>query len=293
MFHIERILVPIDFSNSSLVAVNHASALARHFHSAITLLHVSEVLVVHPLNGPLGFGVSSGEAERAEHLTRRQKELDEFGITQLVGVSVKRLLCSGDPAKLIVQRANDEKSELILMPTHGHGSFRRFLLGSVTAKVLHDAECPVWTGTHLAEMPTLTPADIRHVMCAVNFGPQSLKTICWAAGFASELSAKLTVIHAVFDNPPSLPDRYMFYWQDQSHVGANERLRGLLLDSGIRADALVVSDGDIPRALSAAAKEKEAGLLVIGRSCAGDMTRRLGTHTYSIICNAPCPVVSI
>jgi nucleotide-binding universal stress UspA family protein len=289
----ERILVPIDFSDSSLVAVNHAGVLARHFHSEITVLHVSEVLVFHPLNGPLGFGIASTEAERAEHLSRQQKRLDEFGAAELAGISVKRLLCSGDPAKLIVQRAHDEKSDLILMPTHGHGCFRRFLLGSVTAKVLHDAACPVWTGAHLAEAPALPPTDVRHVMCAVNFGPQSSNAVRWAAKLASEFDAKLTVIHVALDCPPNLPERYMFHWNEEAHWGAQERLRGLLLDSGTQADVLVTSDGDIPKALSAAAKDKEAGLLVIGRSCAGDITRRFGTHTYSIICNAPCPVVSI
>jgi len=40
-----------------------------------------------------------------------------------------------------------------MMPTHGLGGFRRFLLGSVTAKVLHDADCPVWTGVHLERAP--------------------------------------------------------------------------------------------------------------------------------------------
>ena len=290
---LERILVPIDFSDSSRVAVNHAGALARRFHSEITLFHVSEFLVFHPLSGTLGFGIISDDAERTEHLSRQQEQLNEFGVTELSGLSVKRLLCSGDPAKLIVQRARDDKSDLILMPTHGHGAFRRFLLGSVTAKVLHDAEAPVWTGAHLSEVPASTPAEIRHVMCAVNFGPQTSKAVRWAAALASEFSAALTLIHSVLETPPCLPDRYTFQWHAEARYGADERLRALIGDSRIQADVLVISDGDIPKAVSAAAKDKEAGLLVIERSCGGDTTRRLGSHTYSIICNAPCPVVSI
>jgi nucleotide-binding universal stress UspA family protein len=289
---LEKILVPVDFSESSLVAVNSAAALARRFHSQITLLHVSELLVLHPLNGPLGFGITSTEAERVEHLGRCQKQLDAFGVRELVGIPVKRLLCCGDPGKLIVQRARDEKSDLILMPTHGRGTFRRFLLGSVTAKVLHDADCAVWTGAHLAETPAVTPADIHQVMCAVNFGPQSCTVVRWAAALSSELGANLTLIHAMLGNPPSLPDN-MFQWHEEAYCGAEERLRRLVVDSGIQADVLVVGDGDIPKVLSAAAKDKQAGLLVIGRSCSGDMTRRLGTYIYSIICNAPCHVVSV
>lgn len=143
MFHLGKILVPIDFSANGLIAANHVGALARHFHSEVTLLHVNDFLVLHPLNGPLGFGITSAEAERAEHLSRRQQQLDEFGVAEPRCVPVKRLLRCGDPAKLIVECAREDKSELIFMPTHGHGSFRRYLLGSVTAKVLHDAESPV------------------------------------------------------------------------------------------------------------------------------------------------------
>ena len=43
------------------------------------------------------------------------------------------------------ETARDEKVDLIVMSTHGHGVLYRFLLGSVAAKVLHDSDCPVWT----------------------------------------------------------------------------------------------------------------------------------------------------
>jgi len=293
MFKLERILVPIDFSDNSLIAASHAGALARHFHSEVTLLHVNEFLVIHPLTGPLGFGITSWESLRSEHLAARWKQLNEFGTAELSGIRVKRLVCSGDPAKLIVERARAENSDLIIMPTHGGGPFRRFLLGSVTAKVLHDAECPVWTGAHLAEAPAFTLTDIRNVMCTVNFGPQSSKVVRWAAALAAECGGKLTVVHAVLETPPSLPDRYMFQWHEEAHCGAEERIQVLLRDWGIQAEVLVVSDGDIPRAISAAAKEKAAGLLVVGRSSGGGAPKRLGSHTYAILCDAPCPVVTI
>jgi nucleotide-binding universal stress UspA family protein len=291
MLDLSKILLPIDFSEQNRIAAQQAGILARYFRSEVTLLHVSELLVLHPFDGPLGFGIT-GEAQRAEHLGRCEKLLEEFGVTELKEVPVKRLLRCGDPAKLIAEHARELKSDLIFMPTHGHGTFRRLLLGSVTAKVLHDADCPVWTGAHLGEAPTLTPADIRHIMCAVNFGPETHKVIRWATDFASRFGAKVTLVHSVFDTPPSLPDRYMFVWRDETRAGANERLQRLVLDLQIAADVLTVSNGDIPAALSTAAKEKGADLLVIGRS-AGDRAKRLGTHTYGIICNVPCPVVSI
>jgi nucleotide-binding universal stress UspA family protein len=293
MFRLERILVPIDFSETSLSAVEHAAALARRFGSHITLLHVNEFQVLHSAAGALGFGITSVESARAEHLAARRKQLDALGAGELSGVPVERIVACGDPAKLIVERARAEESDLILMPTHGGGLFRRFLLGSVTAKVLHDAGCPVWTGAHLDEPPALTPGEIRHVMCALNFRPHSSQTLEWAAAFAQKTNAKLTVIHAVLETPPNLPDRYMFQWREEAHGGAAQRIHVLLQDSAVPADALVVGDGDVPAALAQAIQDRGAGLLVIGRGDGGESGGRLGPHTYGIICRVPCPVVSI
>jgi nucleotide-binding universal stress UspA family protein len=202
-------------------------------------------------------------------------------------------MCSGEPAKVIVELARTQKTDLILMPTHGHGACRRFLLGSVTAKVLHDAECPVWTCTHLADKPASDPAGIRRVMCAVNFGPQSAKAIRWAADFASAFGAKLTLVHAVHPTPPELPERYLASWHEEARWGADEKLHALLRESGIQAAVLVVDGAATPKALGAAAQEQGAGLLVIARSCGSGMMRRLGSDAYDIICHSPCPVVTI
>ena len=293
MLSLERILVPIDFSDASRAAINQAVSLAGHFQSRLTLLHVNESTVFHPLAGPLGFGVAPREVLSAEHLAARRKLLDEFCANELGGVAVKRLVCNGDPARLIAERASQEKSDLILMPTHGVGLFRRFLLGSVTAKILHDVNCPVWTGAHLVDTQALVPAKVRHVMCAVNFGPLTLKAVRWAADFAAEFRAKLTIVHAVLDTPPNLPERYMFQWHEEARQGAEERFRTLLLDAKIHADRLLVSDGDIPGAISAAVVENRAELLVIARRGGGDVPKRLGPHTYGIVCSAPCPVISV
>lgn len=293
MFQLERIFVPTDFSEHSLAAIAQAGELARRFHSQVTLFNANEFLVVHPFTGALGFGITSTEAMRAEHMAARHKQLQGFGAAELSGINVKRMICSGDPARLIVERAREEHSDLILMPTRGGGVFRRFLLGSVTAKVLHDAECPVWTGAHLAEAPAPIPAGIRHVLCAVDFGPQSKAVLQWAAGFAKALEAKFTLVHAVLEMPPNLPVRYAYQWHAESHCGSEERLHELLLDCEAKADVLVVSDGDVPGSLTRAVEQTGAGLLVIGRSSRENALGRLGSQTYPIICGVPCPVVSI
>ncbi len=293
MFRLERILVPVDFSDTSLSAAAHAGALARRFGSRVTLLHVNEFEIVHSPAGALGFGITSVESARAEHLAARRKQLDQLGVAELSGIPVERIVACGDPAKTIVERARAEESDLILMPTHGGGVFRQFLLGSVTAKVLHDAACPVWTAAHLDEPHALPSFEIRHVLCAVNFRRHSARTLEWAAAFARKANAKLTVVHAVLETPPNLPDRYMVQWREKAHSGGEQRIHVLLQDCGVEAQTLVISDGDIPAALARVVEDQNAGLLVIGRNDAAESAGRLGPHTYGIICGVPCSVVSI
>src|SRR5271170_3151146 len=82
---------------------------------------------------------------------RLRKDMKHALEPELDGISVTRVLLEGDPAQEIVQAARDRNVDLVMMSTHGHGAFYRFLLGSVAAKVLHESPCPVWTGVHLDE----------------------------------------------------------------------------------------------------------------------------------------------
>ena len=65
------------------------------------------------------------------------------------GLRLRRVVYEGDPEAQIAAFAQAEDVQLIVMPTHGYGVFRRYLIGSVTAKVLHDVSCPVLTGAHI------------------------------------------------------------------------------------------------------------------------------------------------
>src|SRR5207249_11218105 len=107
---------------------------------------------------------------------------------------VRRVLLDGDVARTIVDLAHAGHMDLIVMPTHGYGGFRRFLLGSVTAKFLHDADCPVLTGVHLQEAPALAPVFFHNILCAVDFDSAGEKALRWAAALATEFRSRLTVV---------------------------------------------------------------------------------------------------
>ena len=145
---IQKILVPIVVADTSRYVMHQAAWLARRFNAEMILLHV-----VTPLNYPAGI-LESGHEITAQDLhthivQRAQKDLDQVLGPEFDGIAVTRVLLRGFPEHEILNTARDRNVDLIAMSTHGYGPFYRFLLGSVTAKVLHETTCPVWTGTHL------------------------------------------------------------------------------------------------------------------------------------------------
>jgi len=277
MQFLSRILLPIDFSERSAGAAHYAGTLACHCHCELVLMHV----LVPPQYefGAVDIAGSMLAELCRDRLQQAKLDIEEFMPGELAGLNVRRVVLEGDPSGCIVDFAHEEHCDLIVMPTHGYGPFRRFILGSNTAKVLHDADCPVWTGVHLEDAPATPSIPIRNVLCAVDLGPQSKKTLQWAAGFAHEFGAKLTLMHAL----PCGPD---------VQLAASEELRMLQVSSGVDADLLVEAGEPSPAICGTAARLK-ADVVVIGRGSAAGVFGRLRTNAYAIIRQSPCPVVSV
>jgi nucleotide-binding universal stress UspA family protein len=252
------------------------------------------MLHVVPFEYPLG-GVELGGTyvdTWPERLAEANARLDGFLADEFRGISVKRVVLDGDPAVMIVQTAHSEGADLIVMPTHGYGPFRRFILGSVTAKVLHDADCPVFTGVHLEEGPREPASLFRSILCAVDLGPQSQRVLAWAAGLAGELNAHLHVVHALPEAQAGGAEYLDQGWRINLERSARETVAKLLGDSGTPAK-IVLDSGDVSKVVRNAAATVEADLVVIGRHADSGILGRLRTHSYAIIRESPCPVISV
>src|SRR5207302_3542828 len=105
----------------------------------------------------------------------------------------------GEVAPRIVEYASQRLADLIMITTHGRGKYRRLILGSTAAKVLHDTDCPVWTGAHLQNVLRPEAVVCRKIMCAVNLEPASVLILDWAKHLAEEYQAELTLIHVSSD----------------------------------------------------------------------------------------------
>src|SRR5579864_1731798 len=183
MFPPKRILFPVDFSARCTDAARMAEIFTGHFQAELTLLHVVEPLTYNDVSIDVD---ALGERQLAAYLAEELKQFD-----------VKRVLMHGAPASQIVDYAQAGDFDLIMLPTHGYGGFRRLILGSVAARVLRDAQCPVWTGAHMEQVPKLEDIAVRKVICALDLGPQSCPTLRFAKQIASEFGADLQVVHAI------------------------------------------------------------------------------------------------
>jgi nucleotide-binding universal stress UspA family protein len=219
-----------------------------------------------------------------------ERDLNAFELETLAGLNVRRLLLHGDPASKIVELAHEEHVDLIAMPTHGYGQFRRFILGSNTAKVLHDADCPVWTGVHIEEAPPMA-AHFAKILCAVDLGPQSARTLAWASWLQREFHGQLTLIHAIAAHAEAL-DEPDLSWRTGIREIAEEELLRLQRETGTEAD-LLLEAGEPARIICSAAARVGAGTVIIGRGSAAGNFGRLRTNSYAIIRQSPCPVVSV
>lgn len=289
MAFLNKILLPVDFSDRCLGAGRFVEALAIPQETEVFVLHVNAP-ASYPLS-PVDFG---GPAIVGLDSTAEQKsQLDSFLADELSAYRVRRVLLDGDPARNIVQFAHDNQVDLITMPTRGYGLFRRFLLGSVTAKVLHDADCPVWTGVHLEEAPEVPKIQFRNIVVALDLSAtQSTRTLAWARCMALRSNARLVVAHAY----PSMEGRGGEYfdpnWRDLVRDRATEEINKMQQNVGTNAD-LCIEGGDVPHVVCSVATREKADLLVIGRGAATGVFGRLHANAYAIIRQSPCPVVSV
>jgi len=285
---IKKILLPVDFPNTSLRVIHQAAAMAHHFRSEIVMLHVVTALS-QAAGLPQADAELTGWDMLSEVIRVAEKNADRSLGPALGDLTIKRVLVKGRTAWAIVQAAQEEGADLIMMPSHGN-TFDQFLLSSVTAKVLHWTECPVWTDAHVEESPE-KEFDVRHILCAVDFTTHNRKAVSWAVQMATKFGSRLTLAHVTPSAELWGPGgSYVNPKFKKVLVGdASKNIAQLQQAIGIKTDA-VIGSGDVPMVLNQAVKQTGADLLITGCRPYG---RHLRTHGYAIIRAVPIPVLSM
>src|SRR5713101_4774279 len=194
MPEIRRILCPIDFSEFSVRGYRHALSLAQHYRAKLFVQHIVE-LYQYP---SVGFVASAGLYEEfCQHLLHNAEEkLQEFVKNHADNdIQPERVVEQGIASDSILAFAEAQKTDLIVMGTHGRRGFDRLMLGSVTERVMRKASCPVLavckplhdfisSGQH---------EDIVHlnrIIFGTDFSEKSRRALDYAISLATEYQAE-------------------------------------------------------------------------------------------------------
>ena len=278
----ENILYPVDFSERCQSAWPAVRCMAEQLGASVTVLHVLYIAHLEP-----------AELRDALQPIRRdfQERLNHFPAPGLEIPNLRRELAEGAPAECIVQRSASMAAPLIMMPTRGHTRFRQLLLGSVTAAVLHDAACPVWTEAHAESAPP--PGAYRSLVCAVDLGGQTAGLLAAADEYRRQFGASLHVVHAVPHGDPRFPSSVT----DRAHAflvdTAPERYADCCEEAGVEFPLEIVEDVGLVNCITGAIHRHQADLLLIGRGVIQGPLGRLRSNAHDLIRNSPCPVLSV
>jgi nucleotide-binding universal stress UspA family protein len=151
-----RILVPCDFSETSLEALRYARTLAQAFDSRVHLLHVLPHAVQWPTESEHRVLVEPHQQSRAEAELKLVALATEERLDPLT-TTIAAVI--GDVDHAILTYATSARADLIVMGTHGRAAFADFLLRSVTERVVRQASCPVVVVPHRACQRTVFMFD--------------------------------------------------------------------------------------------------------------------------------------
>jgi nucleotide-binding universal stress UspA family protein len=302
---LNRIVCPVDFSDCSRHAFDHAVAIARWYEAELAVLHVftdrQPVDMIPTLAGPsLRTPVRPGlgrQQEVAREVHRFVKGSD------IEGVDVEEMVQEApDIATEILARGAVRKADLLVLGSHGRSGVQRILLGSVTERVLRTSEIPTLVIPARADHVSFGhAAPFKRILCPIDFSSSALDALSLAMALAEEGDADLTILHVV-DTPPELVDAAMVSGAAVADICAKaeascrRRMESLVPES-VRSYCTVdgvVANGRPSTEILRLAHEGRADLIVMGVHDRGAIDLMVfGSKTHEVIRSSQCPVLTV
>ena len=292
----KKILCPVDFSDASKHALEHAVAIGRWYGSHITGLHVANPAFV--FEPPILFAERGGIAALPVDRDQLWSKLTNFMMPVAgAGIPWDARVDEGVPADHVLDCARWLPADLIVMGTHGRSGFEHLVLGSVAEKVLRNAVCPVLTVP--PRTATTSTLPFKRLLCAVDFSEPSLQALQAALSIAEEADAELTVLNVI-----DWPDDETFLAETFTSADLLKQLQAQTaqrLEAFIPDEARVwsrpstkVAVGKAHREIVTAAAGTNADLIVIGVHGRNALDLTLfGSTTNQVVRRASCPVLTI
>jgi nucleotide-binding universal stress UspA family protein len=294
-----QILCPVDLSEASSRALTYAAALSRWYDAALTVLYVVPTFDPMPVPSPSLAGAVQmiHPPSRDEVLAEMRRVVESAGAAPLDPTIAAE---AGDPVRTIVDRALTTSTDLVVMGTHGRSGFERFMIGSVTEKVLRKAPCPVFTVPPQATASLPAEVLFKRILCPMDFSPSALQALGFALDLARQADGSVTVMHAIEWLAEEEPRAHAHFnvpeYRQHLIEDAHSRLQALVAEESRTWSAIqeVVTVGRAHREVLRLAADSPSDLIVMGAQGRGGIGLALfGSTTEQVVRAAPCPVLTV
>jgi len=294
MIRIAHVLCPVDFSEISQHALDHAAAIARWYEARLTLLYVFANLPTMDLP-PLVLE----DADRERLLSDLRQMAAAVPRDVPVEFSIQE---AGFVHEEILAQLGATHADLLVLGTHGRSGFQRLFLGSVTEKVIRKTTCPTLVVPPRApDVPAGSPIQFRRILCAVDFSESSLDALAHAINMAEEANAQLTVLHVVefplmLNVEPTMPAVDLSRLREAAASDGRRKLEELIPEEArtyCTLDTAVV-EGRAYREILRQATERQSDLIVMSAHGRGALDLLVfGSTTHHVIRASACPVLIV
>lgn len=298
MLQLKRILFPSDFSRCADQAFTHALYLAEQYKAELHMLHAIVLHEDDPHNPAHHFpDVKEIYGKLKEIANARMKlVIDDLTVREL---KIKHAQVRGiASAPVILDYADENKIDFIVMGTHGRRGVGLVLLGSVAEEIIRLSACPVLTIREQKKPKSIEA--IEQILVPVDFSGHSRKALSYAKEIAAAYDARLRLLHVV--EKPLSPFFYaaeapaLFELSPKVEKKSSQALENLFREAGgpeVSAD-FVVMEGRAARDIIRDAKESEADLIVIAtHGLTGIELFFMGSVTEKVVRRSPCPVLTV
>ena len=278
-FEVKSILIPIDFSETSMLAIEHAAFMAKLFKADVALLHIME-------KNWESFSIVAPEIviENQSSVTDKiEKKLKEVagGISKKYGIKVSTTIANGNIYSEISSFCSEKKVDVIVMGTHGASGFEEFFIGSNTYKVVTQSDCPVISvQTHASKV------GFSNIVLPIDNSLHSRQKVGIAVEMAKRYASKIHVV-GLLEEDSNASDLKKF------EIKMDQINKYLKHENVIHSSQVLKGKNPAKLTLEYAQKVK-ADLIVIMTDQEEDITGLfIGPYAQQIVNHSKTPIMSI
>ena len=288
------ILCPIDFSEASAGAMRYAAAIASRFSTRLIVLTVEDPFLTDAMD--LGTGIV-WSAEECKH-DMEQFAVSTFGADSPFIATMEFEVAVGKAATEILRVARERSCDLTVMSTHGATGMRKLFFGSTTERVLRETTKPVLL------TPAVDPGAIRfkdaarllhRILVAVDLSPASIPQAQAARRVAEAFDLPMVLVHVVEPIKSRIAAKlHLSSVEADRRAVAEEGLNELMatLPMRLHPEALVAY-GDPAEEIAKVARDRQAGLVIVGLHGSPLLGPRMGSVTYRLVCVSSTLVLAL